>query len=82
MSPYDIEDFNDTTAGLLSLSAGDVLPWHVAGQGPMRPGAAKAVRDCTRLGLCSQQRRLVDGLVVFVAVRTAEPVLPAMRIAA
>lgn len=82
MTAADREDFNDTTAGLLSLSAGDALPWHVAGQMPMRPGAAKAVRDCTQLGLCSQQRRLVDGLIVFVAVRTAKPALPAMRIAA
>lgn len=82
MTPADREDFNDTTAGLLSLSAGDVLPWHVAGQGPIRAGAAKAIRDCTQLGLCTQQRRLVDGLIVFVAVRTATPVLPAMRIAA
>ena len=82
MTAYDVEDFNDTVAGLLSLSAGDVLPWHVAGQMAMSFGATKAVRDCTRLGLCSQQRRLVDGLIVFVAVRTAQPVLPAMRIAA
>lgn len=82
MSPADLEDFNDTTAGLLTLGAGDALPWHVAGQGPIRPGAQKAIRDCTQLGLCSQQRRLVDGLIVFVAVRTAKPVLPALEIAA
>lgn len=82
MTPADREDFNDTVAGLLSLSVGDVLPWHVAGQGPMRDGAAKAVRDCTQLGLCSQQRRLVDGLIVFVAVRTGALSLQPMEMAA
>jgi hypothetical protein len=82
MSPADLEDFNDTTAGLLTLGAGDALPWHVAGHGPIREGAAKAIRDCTQLGLCSQQRRLVDGMIVFVAVRTAKPVLQSMGRAA
>jgi hypothetical protein len=82
MNAYDREDFNDTIAGLLSLHAGDALPWHVGGQMTMSHGAAKAVRDCTQLGLCSQQRRLVDGLIVFVAVRTAQPVLQHMEIAA
>ncbi len=73
MTDTDREDFNDTMAGLLSLPAGEGLPWHVAGQKPMRAGAAAAVRDATRLGLCSQTRRLVEGLIVFVAVRTAQP---------
>lgn len=82
MSPYDIEDYNDTTAGLLALRPGDALPWHVAGQSGLSLGAQKAVRDCTRLGLCSQQRRLVDGLVVFVAVRTAKQVLQLEEISA
>lgn len=82
MSPYDIEDYNDTTAGLLALRPGDALPWHVAGQSGLSLGAQKAVRDCTRLGLCSQQRRLVDGLVVFVAVRTDAAAMPTMEIAA
>lgn len=82
MTPADREDFHDTAAGLLSLSAGEELPWHVRGHGPMRDGAAKAVRDCTRLGLCSQQRRLVDGLIVFVAVRTAKQVLQLEEISA
>lgn len=82
MTPADREDFNDTVAGLLSLSVGDVLPWHVAGQAPMRHGAVKAVRDCTALGLCSQQRRLVDGLIVFVAVRTGALSLQPMEMAA
>lgn len=82
MTDSDREDFNDTVAGLMSLTAGDALPWHVAGQGPMRPGASLAVRQCTQLGLCSQQRRLVDGLVVFVAVRTATPALSTLRMAA